>query len=142
MHYYNLFIFVSNVLGAYGYIISLMNPSHGSTRFCSLRNCNNCPRGKKRKQLVIQIRKKNVYAHIIMFQSFIRHARVMNNFFVTSTDHLSLPLHFPRSLDGFGVLTSLWLVVNYSTVTNALLFYLHNFHQADTHNRIHYTLHE
>lgn len=63
----------------------------------------------KRKQLVIRIRKKNVRVHIIiMFQSFIRHARVMNNFFVTSTDHLSLPLHFPRSLDGFGVPTSLW----------------------------------
>lgn len=94
---------------------------------------------EKRKELVIQIRKKNVYVHIIMFQSFIRHARVMNNFFVTSTDHLSLPLHFPRSLDGFGVLTSLWPVVDYSTVTNTLLFYLHNFRQTDTHDIIHYT---
>jgi len=124
-------------VGLYYIKIALMNPSHGR---CLLRNCNNCPQQKiNRKQLVIQIRKKNVYVHIIMFQSFIRHARVMNYFFVTSTDQLSLPLHFPRSLDGFGVLTSLWPVVDYSTVTNTLLFYLHNFRQTDTHNIIHYT---
>jgi len=145
MHYHRRFIFVSNVLWGPIHSYSLMNPSHnGSARFCLLRNCNNCPRGKKskRKQSVIQIRKKNVSVHIIiMFQSFIRHARVMNNFF--------------RHLHGSSVPTvalspfARWLrcadfaVVNYSTETNAPLFYLHNFHRTGTHNIIiHYTLYK
>lgn len=72
----------------------------------------------------------------IMFQSFIRHARVMNNFFVTSTDHLSL-LYYQAALSPFVALRlrcsdplrGQLLDHNHDTY-----FYLHNFHQTTAHN--------